>query len=379
MATTNQSSIRFSPLTVLVWLLVAAGVIYLLWSVILRMSSQKLPLSTSTPGLTQVYETIAAMLSVQGTPSAPASTHTGTPSPTILLTLAPTTAQPISIKTAISGDPTRTETPAIPCNRAAAGNPIDISIPDDSELSPGQSFIKTWKLVNTGSCTWTSAYSASFFYGDRMGAPGTVPFEHITLPANEIEISVEMVAPRSPGTYQGNWILSNAKGDLFGIGPNADAPFWVRIVVVEDETPAPSPTQVMTATLTPTGTITSTVTPPGDVGASLLLASGDTLDLDTLTLNANGPDLSYLVGEGGEHWLTPIDSAALGEYGIQQPELIDCQSANQGSAPIAVESLSIGTYLCYTTTEGRLGRALLTAVDPDSFTITLDLLTWALP
>jgi hypothetical protein len=49
------------------------------------------------------------------------------------------------------------------------------------------------------------------------------------------------------------------------------------------------------------------------------------------------------------------------------------------SAPIAVESLSVGTYLCYTTNEDRFGRVLLEAVNPNDFTLTLELLTWALP
>ena len=48
-------------------------------------------------------------------------------------------------------------------------------------------------------------------------------------------------------------------------------------------------------------------------------------------------------------------------------------------APIAVESLPVGTYLCYTTNEARIGRMLLEAVNPGDFTLTLMLLTWALP
>jgi len=48
-------------------------------------------------------------------------------------------------------------------------------------------------------------------------------------------------------------------------------------------------------------------------------------------------------------------------------------------APIAVESLSTGTYLCYLTSQGRFGRALLVSLDPDDFTLTLELLTWASP
>jgi hypothetical protein len=49
------------------------------------------------------------------------------------------------------------------------------------------------------------------------------------------------------------------------------------------------------------------------------------------------------------------------------------------SAPLEVESLTIGTYLCYMTNEARLGQAQLVAVDEDTFMLTLDLTTWAMP
>jgi hypothetical protein len=49
------------------------------------------------------------------------------------------------------------------------------------------------------------------------------------------------------------------------------------------------------------------------------------------------------------------------------------------SAPIAVESVSIGTYICYKTNEGRFGQVLLEGVNLDDFSLTLDLLTWGLP
>ncbi len=116
--------------------------------------------------------------------------------------------------TSTPGEAIQAVTLAALCNQAAAGNPIDITIPDDSLIPPGQSFIKTWKLVNIGTCTWTTLYSASFFYGDRMGAPESVPLQANVLPAQSVEISVEMVAPQDPGTYQGNWKLSNPNGGL---------------------------------------------------------------------------------------------------------------------------------------------------------------------
>jgi hypothetical protein len=403
MAITNRKPLRFSLLTVIVWLGVAAGIIFLLWQVITRISGSTLPISTATPNLTQVYQTIAAMLATQQTNTATATTQIVTPSPTIRQTQTPSTPLPSLVTTVTLGAITQTSIPEVRCDQAAAGNPIDITIPDDSLISPGQSFIKTWKLENIGSCTWTVSYSASFFYGDRMGAPESVPLQETVLPAHSVEISVEMIAPLAAGTYQGNWKLSNSDGILFGIGPNGDSPFWVRIIVPENptntatatpgvtatfnasETPLPTstvtetPLPTSTATETPLPTSTATTAPPVQASGELSPIPGDSIDLDTLTLNGNDTDLNYQMDANNYHWLTPIDETRIGIYGGLEPNLADCQSASMSPAPIAVESLSVGTYLCYTTNEGRLGRSLLGAVNPDDFTLTLDLLTWALP
>ena len=381
MTITNRSPVRFSFLTVVVWMMVAAGSIFLLWQVITRISASTLPVSTATPDLTQGYKTIAAMLTPQQTRPVTTSTQTNTPSPTVRVTQVPSTQGTFQPTTPTPVDGNLTATPAVPCDLASAGNPIDITIPDDTVISPGQSFIKTWKLVNAGTCTWTTSYYASFFYGDRMDAPASVPLQENVLPRLSVEISVEMVAPSRSGSYQGNWKLSNPGGVLFGIGPTGDSPFWVRIIVPESPSDTATATPGVTATFSATESPppTSTSTPPVQARGELYPVPGDTIDLDTLTLNGDGEDLIYQIEANNYHWLAPTADAMVGVFGNQEPNLADCQSANMSSAPIAVESLSMGTYLCYLTGEGRLGRALLMAVDPNDFTLSLDLLTWALP
>ena len=379
MSVTNRTPVRFSLLTALIWLAVAAGIIFLLWQVITRISANNLPVSTATPNLTQVYQTIAAMLTAQPTSPSITISQTDTPSPTARLTQTLSTPLSTPHLTSPPGEAIQTPSSAVLCNQAAAGNPIDITIPDDSLIPPGQSYIKTWKLVNIGTCTWTTLYSASFFYGDRMGAPESVPLQATVLPAESVEISVEMIAPQAPGTYQGNWKLSSPNGGLFGIGPNGDAPFWVRIIVAENQAGTATATGEVTATTNPTDLATPTATPLGQVSGELSPVLGDTINLDSLTLNSDDEDLIYQVDADQYHWLTPHDETMIGVYGNQEPSLTDCRSAGMSSAPIAVESLSIGTYLCYTTDEKRFGRALLEEVDPDNFTLTLDLLTWSLP
>jgi hypothetical protein len=53
-------------------------------------------------------------------------------------------------------------------------------------------------------------------------------------------VSVELVAPQDSGTYRGDWLLRNAAGQSFGVGPSADSTFWVEIDVT-GPTPTPSP------------------------------------------------------------------------------------------------------------------------------------------
>ncbi len=372
--------IRFSLLTVFVWLLVAGGVIFLLWQVINRISASNLPLSSPTPNLTEVYQTIAAVLTAQPGNTATVNAPTITPSPMHTLTPATTGSLPTPPTTSMPAEPTRSATPRILCNQAAAGNPIDVTIPDDSPLSPGQSFIKTWKLVNAGTCTWTTSYAANFFYGDRMNASETVPLQESVPPAHSIEISVEMVAPTTSGTYQGNWKLADPDGTLFGIGPNGESPFWVRVIVTENQAVTPSPTLGPTATTTATGGSTPTPTPEGQVNGVLTLAPRDGVDLDTLTLNSGEDELDYQEDADHYHWLAPHGQTMIGVYGSQVPIQANCQTTNMSSAPIAVESLSPGTYLCYLTKAERFGRVLLVTLDLNTFAITLDLLTWpALP
>ena len=134
--------------------------------------------------------------------------------------------------------PPSTNTPAstpsitpVPCDYITWGK--DVTIPDKTELVPGETFTKTWRLKNTGSCTWTSGYSLAFQSGESMGAPENVQLTTGTVtPGQEVDVSIVLEAPVSPGTYQGYFKLRNTDGAVFGIG-NESKPFWVKIVVPE--------------------------------------------------------------------------------------------------------------------------------------------------
>jgi hypothetical protein len=119
----------------------------------------------------------------------------------------------------------------VPCDRITWGK--DVTIPDETEMVPGETFTKTWRLKNSGSCTWTSGYALVFQSGNSMGAPGSVQITTGTVaPGQDIDVSVVLEAPESSGTYQGYFKLRNTDGVVFGIGSESK-PFWVKIVVPE--------------------------------------------------------------------------------------------------------------------------------------------------
>jgi uncharacterized repeat protein (TIGR01451 family) len=107
----------------------------------------------------------------------------------------------------------------------------DVTIPDGTTLAPGASFVKTWRLMNNGTCTWSTSYAVVFASGDQMGSPAVIPMPSSVAPGGTVDITVNMTAPSTLGHYRGNFKLRNASGGLFGVGTNAAFLFWVDINV----------------------------------------------------------------------------------------------------------------------------------------------------
>lgn len=332
---------------------------------------------TSLPteiNVTQAYQTVQARLTEMAalTPTQPPFTATPSLAATLTPSMPPTPATPL-----ISPTPPKASTPVPSCDLIAPGNPIDVTIPDDTVLQPNQAFTKIWRLQNAGTCTWTRNYSVVFFSGEQMGAPVSQPLAGEVAPGQTVDIAVDMVAPSAPGKYQGNWKLRNASNVLFGLGPNGSAPFWVRIVV------AVTPTRTTTTTVTPTATTppvnTPTATPVTVVSGNVNLSLNDGVDLDTAQVNSGGIDLAHQLDPGGQHLLAPQNNAIIGVYGTTQPSRENCMTAPMTSMPIILENTPAVSYLCYRTDQGLPGFARLVSFSPDSNDVTLDILTWALP
>ena len=91
-------------------------------------------------------------------------------------------------------------------------------------MTPGQDFIKTWKVTNDGACTWGDGYTLIYAYGEQMsGEP--VPLSTAVQPGESVEVSVNLKAPDRAGEYTSAWQMANAKGVPFGKA------IFVKIVV----------------------------------------------------------------------------------------------------------------------------------------------------
>ncbi|MFW6136098.1 MAG: NBR1-Ig-like domain-containing protein, partial [Chloroflexota bacterium] len=91
----------------------------------------------------------------------------------------------------------------------------DVAVPDGAEFLPGESFTKVWRMRSSGCAPWESGTRFVFVSGDRMAAPDGVAVPDTSV-GDTADIAVEMRAPDSPGTYQGNWRMESPDGALFG-------------------------------------------------------------------------------------------------------------------------------------------------------------------
>lgn len=96
---------------------------------------------------------------------------------------------------------------------------LDVTVPDGTPMTPGQDFTKTWRIKNTGICTWDTTYKPIFSYSsppnERMSAQ-PVPLTALVAPGQEVDVSVQFKAPTTPGEYKGYWQMVNSKGIPFG-------------------------------------------------------------------------------------------------------------------------------------------------------------------
>jgi uncharacterized protein YkwD len=142
-----------------------------------------------------------------------------------------------------------TGTPASPteCSDAAAFVE-DVTVPDYSHFQVRETFTKTWRIKNTGNCTWTSGYTAVYSSGDALGAPKSIPLSD-TAPNATVDISADMAAPNGNGKFKIFYQIHNATGQAIPV--DAGDTIWA-IITVGTVNVGPSPTLLPTVG-TPSG------------------------------------------------------------------------------------------------------------------------------
>jgi hypothetical protein len=346
----------------------------------------------------------------------------------------------------------------------------DLTIPDGSVLQPGVSFIKTWRILNSGTCDW-SGFSLVFVGGSQMGAPTMVSVPATGAGAT-VDVSAPMVASGTPGTYKGNWRMQSDGGTMFG------SAVWVNIVVpspvtdtpVATSTPTPTLTPEVTATPEPTsteslpgaptnltmststsgyvslvwtdnasdeqgfhiladGVIHHTVVGANDTGwgfmysdytdvwcdktvdltvvayrgsvwsdpsnavqyggppcpppvlaqGSVTMVLGNGLDLDTGTVAALGDDSDLIWHKpGGTLMLRAMNGVSFGTLAVgpSVPSYTTCDSLPKHAyGGVVVPTLTVGTLLCYNTTEGNLAGMRVDEIQANE-DIVLSFVTW---
>lgn len=184
------------------------------------------------------------------------------------------TATPTASATPEGGAATATagtETPAAetattaPAGTAQAGVDkaefvADVTVPDGTNFTPGEAFVKTWRVRNSGTTTWGTDYVLAYARGAQMGGAATVPLPNTVAPGAEVDISVDMTAPTALGSHTGFWQLRTGAGTPFGIGAEANEPVYVQINVTVATNATAGPTSAAAGALRVSG-VTLSVEP----------------------------------------------------------------------------------------------------------------------
>jgi len=195
----------------------------------------------------------------------------------------------------------------------------DVTIPDGTVFAPGETFTKTWRLKNRGTCTWTPDYMLVFTGGDQLGGTTAVRLPGYVSPGQTVDVSVTLNAPDLPGKYVGYWMLRNPSGALFGYGDKANQAYYVDIRVKMTDLPHgtvtgdicyPSefnPPMTLYFERVGTGQIIQFSIPENHMNYSVLLPNGNYFayawapgyNLEGAYVNDNGTLKSFLV-QGGQ-------------------------------------------------------------------------------
>ena len=235
----------------------------------------------------------------------------------------------------------------------------DATIPDGTLMTPGNEFIKTWRLKNSGTCAWTSGYALIFDHGDQMDGDAMVQFTSGEVkPGEAVDISVRLTAPEKDGTYQGHWKLRSDKNEIFGLGEDADTAFWVELRVTA---------------LGAGGPDGSVLHVSGSMEFGSVVATGD-LDEGIFAPEAEEGDISL---NPASKQLETRNGSLFTLWGANAPTFSDCVNAALSNNPLPVNDALVGKYICYRTNLGKPGMIQVTLYNQNTF--AFDFITWKKP
>ena len=137
-----------------------------------------------------------------------------------------------TLPAAITPETVPTDTPAPIGNPGcvASAQLVAENPPDQTLLSPGEYFWKTWTFLNTGTCYWTTEYSLVFWDGELMGGLTSYPFTDDVAPGETYDLSIYLQAPVNEGMASGLWRFKTPWDEYFGVGAQ-NISFYVQINV----------------------------------------------------------------------------------------------------------------------------------------------------
>lgn len=109
----------------------------------------------------------------------------------------------------------------------------DVQFLDGELVEPGEQIIKTWRLRNSGVIFWHDRRLTRVGPADSDSlprSPESVPIPE-TAPGEEVDITVEMIAPQRPGTYKTTWKMTDESGREYFPTHYKDGIFCIMTVV----------------------------------------------------------------------------------------------------------------------------------------------------
>lgn len=142
------------------------------------------------------------------------------PPPPSLNTTAPTfVLAPLSpLATAVPNLPSAASGSASGCYNLAYIQ--DTSIPDGTKVNSRETFKKSWRVQNSGTCPWMASFRFVLLSGEEFDAGQTTVLRKQIMPGGSTEIVFELTAPKKSGKYTSYWQMSDGTklfGDTLGV------------------------------------------------------------------------------------------------------------------------------------------------------------------